>query len=355
MTVAPERTVCLDSTETLVDGVSALVIELSVSGGAPPTEIRMFQAGVTDTTKGKFLFDDASAQRVMKRFAEMGKDRLPFDYGHGMVSFKGEERAAGWFVPAVRAGELWATDIQWTPRATRELSEREWRFYSPAFRALYSDDPAEPALITELINCALTNLPATIGQKPIVASEKPIEQRETMNPILKLLGVAGENEAHTAVTQLLGLQLSVDALLKAYKLDSIAALGSFIATGQAQLETVQKERKTEKRNAEIAALSAEGRLAPAQHDFVRTLSDDQFGEYTKTLPSARSETLSVTPSVTGSGPERKTAPVNVSLTAEELELAGMFGQDTDDMKAVKTELLSGSHPQRFTPRVKKSA
>lgn len=354
-----DRLVCLDSAETLIDGVSALVFELSAyEAGKPPTEIRMFSAGVTDTTKGKFLFDAHSADSVMRRFAEHGKDRLPFDYGHGMVSFAGDQRAAGWFVPEVRAGELWATDIQWTPRAVTEMSAREWRFYSPAFKAMWPEDTAEPAVIVELINCALTNLPATKGQKPIVASETHETERETMQPILKLLGVAGENEAHTAVTQLLSLQTSVASLLKAHEVDSVAALGSLVATSQKAVKDMQDERTKEKRTAAIAALSQDGRLPPAQHEFAASLSDAQFERYVAGLGAAQVKTPgSVTPMSSGSDPSARAphTPASITLTAEELELCSMFGHDTDEMKQVKAELLSGSNPRMFTPKAKRLA
>ena len=51
----------------------------------PPTEIRLFGFGETETSKGKFVLDRSAAQMLMDKYREQGTDRLAFDYGHGMV------------------------------------------------------------------------------------------------------------------------------------------------------------------------------------------------------------------------------------------------------------------------------
>jgi hypothetical protein len=66
----------------------------------------------------------------------------------------------------VRAGELWATRVRWTPGAAAAVAAGEWKYVSPTF---ITD---EDARITELINCALTNLPATKRMAPLVAASK---------------------------------------------------------------------------------------------------------------------------------------------------------------------------------------
>jgi phage I-like protein len=54
-------------------------------------------------------------------------------------------------------------DIEWTRKATERLKDREYRYFSPTF---YHDK----GRITEYVNTALTNLPATKDQEPLVAS-----------------------------------------------------------------------------------------------------------------------------------------------------------------------------------------
>jgi phage I-like protein len=141
---------------------------LLAAPATPPREFRLLAEGTNETSKGPIRMSAAAGAHVLRAFSELGRDRLPFDYGHAQLGFvQGYDaaRAAGWFVPQVRGGELWAADIQWTPTAARALSEREFRFFSPALTL-----DAESREVRSLINVALTNLPATRGQAPIMAS-----------------------------------------------------------------------------------------------------------------------------------------------------------------------------------------
>lgn len=134
-----------------------------------PREVRIFAKGVTATTKGPILFDDDAARLVMGAFADQGRDALPFDVGHGMLSPLSPpdgHKAAGWFKPEVRNGELWASGIEWTEFGANALRRREFRYFSPAVHR----EP-ESGRVRELINIALTNIPATKHQAPLVADQ----------------------------------------------------------------------------------------------------------------------------------------------------------------------------------------
>ncbi len=143
------------------------LIELAVykGGGEPPSELRLFGAGSNETAKGTFVFDDAAAAMVLAHYADAGNE-LHFDFDHkslldGAPPSHGE--AAGWFQLEARAGELWATNIRWTEETAAALQARKWRYISPAFVA---DDESNRVL--RMINCALTNRPATKRMKPIM-------------------------------------------------------------------------------------------------------------------------------------------------------------------------------------------
>lgn len=106
---------------------------------------------------------------VMADYHQHGIE-LSFDYEHAAM-FDGSETpkgapSAGWFAPEIRNGELWATNIRFTPRAADYLKNREYRYFSPAFKV-----DEETNRITCLINCALTNIPATDNLTPIVAAK----------------------------------------------------------------------------------------------------------------------------------------------------------------------------------------
>ena len=139
-------------------------LTVPVPGGEPPRELRVFPFGRVETTKGVFLFDQEAARRVMQAWRDYG-NRLSIDYEHQALEpvANGPVPAAGWFDLEVREDGLWAVNVEWTPRAAELLRNREYRYFSPAF---YVD---EEGRIVELINLALTNIPATKRMEPLVA------------------------------------------------------------------------------------------------------------------------------------------------------------------------------------------
>jgi len=145
-------------------------ITLSTSG-APPTEFRIFSAGINSSQKGDFLFDAQAARQVLAAYKQGGVD-LPIDLEHLSLSAGSSPRvdshdARGWFQLALRNGELWAFNCKWTPDGARRLAERTQRYISPAF-ATDGDRP------TQLVNCALVAHPATHGAPALVAASKNI-------------------------------------------------------------------------------------------------------------------------------------------------------------------------------------
>jgi hypothetical protein len=118
------------------------------------------------TRKGTFVFDEKAAHHVRNEAEEFGNE-FPLDYAHAM--FTGfalnpaeAGKAAGWFRPEVRGGELWAASVTWTADATRYLKNREYRYISPTFEH-------EDKRITRLLNVALTNIPASHNLQPLMA------------------------------------------------------------------------------------------------------------------------------------------------------------------------------------------
>lgn len=154
------------------------IIRLALpEGDAPPAEFRLFTAGKVRTEKGVFLFDE-EAQKLVMEGIERRKTELMLDYNHASLDPKPLDpalaaKASGWHEVELRNGELWAVNIRWTDAAAAGIRAKEWRYYSPAFL----DDP-KTGRITDYINCALTNLPATHDLTPLVAASQEITMED---------------------------------------------------------------------------------------------------------------------------------------------------------------------------------
>jgi len=133
----------------------------------PPSEFRIFRAGVNETEKGDFTFDEEAARTVMESYGRRKVD-LTMDYEHQALTEPPIEAPASCmsWVPQIRNGELWATECKWTDKAAGYLSAGEYRYFSPAFS--HTDE----GRIKEVLNLALTNIPAMRGIAPLVAASR---------------------------------------------------------------------------------------------------------------------------------------------------------------------------------------
>lgn len=278
-----------------------------------PHQIVLFEFGITETVKGDFLFDEVSAESVMRHYEDGGIDRLPFGVAHLMVprpdgnggvriSENPEaHKAYGWFVPAIvdnpetGTKALMATSIEWTKAGSDALLNREFRFFSPAI-----DFERESRRVTRLINVALTNLPATKNQRPLVLDALEAEtnnnQKETekqMTALLDSLGAPDEASAVAKVGELKSAVTELQGLLSAFDVESVGAATEAISQlkktanagieAQAQLSAIIAERAQEKREAAIELLCAEGKILENQRKFAAGLSEEQFETYVATL------------------------------------------------------------------------
>lgn len=153
-----------------------------IDGESLPTEVRLFKRGRNETTKGTFVFDDEAAQRVMAAFAAYGND-LMVDLEHLSLDRKSvnyDSDARGWFQLQVRDGELWAVNIRWTEDGVRRLSQKLQRYISPAF------DTDENDRVIEVVNMALTSIPATCETPALVAANRSTRRGNKMTLLQRL-------------------------------------------------------------------------------------------------------------------------------------------------------------------------
>lgn len=151
--------------------------------GSAPTELRLLRCGENRTAKGVFMFDDVAAQRVMTRYAEMGRAWVIADYDHGSlqktpVDPSRSSRAAGTARLELRDGELWAVNIKWTSAAKAAIEAGEWPSISPAFA---HDDDGRP---NWLINFGLTGNPATYAPAELIAANVILERLDALSAAL---------------------------------------------------------------------------------------------------------------------------------------------------------------------------
>lgn len=270
-------------------GRTCLLLSLDVEPGKdPPTRVRLLKRGANPTTKGTIVFNDYSAQCVAELLADHGREQLPFDYGHGMLAETPTPdggRAAAWFTPSIEPGGLYADHIEWTEFAANAIRNREYRFFSPAVNR----DP-KTGVVQRLINVALTNLPATKGQRPLVASEdthtKGAEPKEKpMSDLLKALGAETETAALVTLSERAAAHTSLlaerDSLVT--KLSAAEAQSTKLAERIAELEAA---KAAEAHSALIAKLSEDGKLPPALHDWARTISTEQLSAFGEKAPAA---------------------------------------------------------------------
>lgn len=128
------------------------------------TEFRLFTFGDNPTEKGTFVVTKADAAACVAAWKARGTD-LSLDYEHDVTREGfGPRPAAGWCALEVRADGLWAIDVRWTKTAQALLDAKEYRYFSPFF------EHTEDGHVRNIINIALTNIPATHGIAPLVAA-----------------------------------------------------------------------------------------------------------------------------------------------------------------------------------------
>jgi hypothetical protein len=166
-------------------GDRAIALSIIAVGETPPTEFRIFAAGENTTSKGVYLFDAAAARDVIADYEKHGID-LMIDLEHLSVadpnrSLNFDPDARGWCRLELRAGELWAVDVKWTADGAARLTEKRQRYMSPVFGY-----DTKTRRITDVLNIAITALPATDNLEPLVAASRRAElsigDGETMTP-----------------------------------------------------------------------------------------------------------------------------------------------------------------------------
>jgi len=255
-----------------VDADLVLLELLPGQAATAPTEILMFGAGVTSTTKGPVVYDADAAVSVLEAYEARGLDLLPIDCAHGMLMHGGgpeQHKALGWFRPDPRDDGLYAADIQWTDAGRRMVEAREFRFVSPAIML-----DSESGRVTQVVNLALTNIPATNNQKPLVAERDLM--KEQLCTALSLSADVDEAAITDRIAVLLAAEASATTALAA-----VAELTSEVEALRAEVATAAAEKVAAARAVECDRLALKG----AARDYAMALDDAGFKAFAALVDS----------------------------------------------------------------------
>lgn len=302
-------------------------LSATVSDGKAPEWVELIPPGpqVTGRDGRQWLFDEQAGMLVQSSFTGRSID-LPIDWEHATQhrATKGEDApAAGWIKQLeIRGGALWGF-VDWTPRASAQVINREYRFLSPVF-----DFDPDTTRIARLVSAGLTNKPnfllTALNQE--TPENTPVKLSPALLTALGLPETATEEQAIAATTQL-------KATVQASNTEQRPNLEQFVpradynalesrATNAEQALAAQKKTEHDKAvDALITSATQAGKITPATVDYHRAACQDETG---LARFKAFVEAAPVVAAATNLG-ERKPDNTATALNAEEQKVAALLG------------------------------
>ena len=237
-------------------------------GNKVPNQVQVLRVGkFNHPTYGAFEITTQTLTEMKSNFDKnvRGIDTA-FDYFHAS-----DKEASAWVKDLVlKEGglELWA-DVEWTPKASQKLAERELRYFSPDFAFKWEDPESGAVHKNVLFGGGLTNRPFVKEMRAIVADETKTGEKN-MTELEKAQARVKELETQT-------VKLSEDkaAMEKQMadmpKPDKVAALEQQIAALQAELAKAKGE--SEAHLAEKKKLEEAQKLSEKENAFTVLLSE----------------------------------------------------------------------------------
>lgn len=257
-------------------------LSATVSDGKAPEWVELIPPGpnVTGRDGRQWLFDEQAGMLVQSSFLGRAID-LPIDWEHATQhrASKGESApAAGWIKQLeLRNGALWGL-VDWTPRASEQVINREYRFLSPVF-----DFDPDTTRIARLVSAGLTNKPnfllTALNQENMEVT--PVTLSPALLTALGLPATATEEQALAATAQLRATAQAVNTekpnleqFMPRTDYDSVLQRAT---NAEQALAEQKKTEHTKQVDALITSATQAGKITPATVDYHRAACQDETG------------------------------------------------------------------------------
>jgi phage I-like protein len=285
-----------------------------ITGNKLPTERLLFKFGENKTTKGTFYLTPESAYIIMTSWKAYG-NKLNFDYNHMQLENTQTPESsvsAGTYDLGLREKGLYAINIEWTEKAANMILSKEYLYTSPAFLTENQDGKE---VIIELINCALTNIPATISMDQLLAASKfNKESMENTENTEKLAEMPPEDEITALKNMLKEMEdkLAEKEALVAELEAKIAELTGDSAVMEEKLTILSNKLEMNEKETIVTKAITAGKLLPAQRDLYMSLDKNtlntEIGKLSKNVIFEK--TLEIEPVKEESEVQKLTAYIN---------------------------------------------
>lgn len=218
-----------------------------------PEEIKILPLGMVTTQKGDFIVDEKSFELIASEFARRKLDKV-IDYEHQTLKDV-QAPAAGWIKSLRLSDDAVMAKVEWNPKATGYLENKEYKYLSPVVRVRPTDNRA-----VLLHSVALTNTPAIDGMFAILKDDSNDEDEEENVMDLKEFAVLLGLPEDATMEQ---IKAAVEAILgevTALKAKTIPAADNVVCG----LLGLKEDAKTEDLTAAIMVLKGNGETVSKQ-------------------------------------------------------------------------------------------
>lgn len=313
---------------------------------AAPEWIELIPAGLFfgRDGRGPYRFDEPGAVIAATEALRMDAG-IPIDYDHATDFAAPEGRpapAAGWIRELkVRSGALWGR-VEWTDRAARAISEREYRYISPVFQ--YS---RENGNVTRLLRAGLTNNPNLYLTAICAAGSEEDQDMDEFDQFLselkQLLDMSPGSSFGEIIEAISNLLATVAAARESETAQNAAVAdpARYVAVAEfkkalTELNALKVERAREKAEHAVEQAIRSGRLVPAQREWAVSYcaaDPEAFGSFVARQPATTlsGEMLSSRP-----GAAHVAAPApGAALSQVENAICAQLGVPSEDFVSRK--------------------